>query len=85
MSNTISTSAFSYIKETGAFVIDASDNKLFQFAVPQAFSFVSHKTGNAVLCVLDNTERNAENEVLAWIYKPLKSIKGFRHVTVFND
>jgi hypothetical protein len=65
----------------GTFTVEASTLRWQQ--VPQEFVLQSARTGRKVHMEAERVDRDAEGEVIAWIYKPKGPLR-FR-VTVFND
>ena len=85
----VSSDRFTWVRESRVFVAEASDFKGLRIA--RGFTMVSSKTGKFVDFELDCVNRDLENEVTGWTYRPtqlsiaaLPSLAGVR-CEIFND
>ncbi len=92
----ISTKYFTFVKATGNFAGEISElpqdifEQIYDDACDVGFYLVSEKTGEKILYSLYYTQRNEENEVESWLFKPCRFDKKHMHlanmkVVVFND
>lgn len=90
MYHTVNTTEFDYDFNTNEFMADASDLKAAGnkglVSMQDNFLLQSERTGNTALLVLHDIDRNEENEICAWVFKPVHDHhKGLFTLWIFND
>lgn len=95
----ISTSRFTFHRETKTFVAEASDfsrmdlaGRVYDDAADAGFVMVSERTGQKILCLYSGDKRDGENELLYEIFlcydlrgRPLVGPLAGAEVKIFND
>lgn len=80
----ISTSRLTWCPRDREFVTDASlldhqglrPSRVYDDACDVGYTLVSHRTGKELVVAHDDTVKNREGEVVAWVYRPVRRSGG---------
>lgn len=87
---TFSTSKFLWSRENKTFTVEISELGVpamgrIGFAVTEpTFMLRSAETGDEMIMELDVINRDRENDIESWVYRPLSDEHDFK-VTIYND
>lgn len=86
----VRTQAFTWVPQESLFVTEDSNlprpSRVFDDACDVGYTFVSERTGRALVIVQDHTERDADGDILWWTYRPLsRELRDKFAVRIFND